>query len=202
MLHRFAVYYPHYGGSWRGGLLRLAVNLMNTTGSQWSASIQRAAAVVAVIILGLSVEPAAADSVVSGKVDGIVDGDTLIIDDARVRLWGVDAPESKQQCQRADGTLLACGADAASYLGRLIGTAHVVCTRRDVDRHKRIVGICRTSPQGVDLGLEMVRSGWAVDYTTYSAGWYRNAEYEARAIKAGMWAGRFDPPAAWRRARK
>jgi len=34
----------------------------------------------------------------------IVDGDTIWIGTTKIRLHGIDAPESKQECQRADGT--------------------------------------------------------------------------------------------------
>ncbi len=39
----------------------------------------------------------------------IVDGDTIEIGGTKVRLHGIDAPESKQTCQTADGSEYRCG---------------------------------------------------------------------------------------------
>ena len=49
-----------------------------------------------------------------------VDADTLDIHSQRIRLVGVDAPESKQKCLDAGGTLYRCGADAANALDQWI----------------------------------------------------------------------------------
>jgi endonuclease YncB( thermonuclease family) len=43
----------------------------------------------------------------------IIDGDTLEIHGTRIRLWGIDAPESSQLCRGADSNLYRCGANAA-----------------------------------------------------------------------------------------
>jgi hypothetical protein len=49
------------------------------------------------------------------------------------------------------------------------------------------------------VGEHLVRAGWAIDYREYSRGAYAAPEREARAAKRGLWAGRFEEPAAWRR---
>jgi endonuclease YncB( thermonuclease family) len=50
----------------------------------------------------------------------VVDGDTLELMDAkRIRLWGIDAPEGAQTCQRA-GRPWRCGDDATRALELLI----------------------------------------------------------------------------------
>ena len=48
-----------------------------------------------------------------------VDGDTLEVGGARVRLHGVDAPESAQECTDARGRAYACGRAAARRLAAL-----------------------------------------------------------------------------------
>ena len=40
----------------------------------------------------------------------VVDGDTLIVDGSRLRLYGIDAPESQQQCLDTGKQQYACGA--------------------------------------------------------------------------------------------
>ena len=39
----------------------------------------------------------------------VVDGDTLIVDGSRLRLYGIDAPESQQQCLDTEKQQYACG---------------------------------------------------------------------------------------------
>ena len=56
----------------------------------------------------------------------VVDGDTLEIHGTRIRLWGIDAPESGQLCRDADSDLYQCGAKAANDLDTFIA-------RRPVD---------------------------------------------------------------------
>lgn len=53
-------------------------------------------------------------------VPRIVDGDTLAIGATKVRLEGIDAPETDQFCLNANGHRWACGIDARDQL-----TAHV-----------------------------------------------------------------------------
>ena len=58
----------------------------------------------AAVLLG---SPAQAESV-SGT-PRVIDGDTLEVAGTRIRLYGVDAPESKQSCQRKNGQEYRCG---------------------------------------------------------------------------------------------
>jgi endonuclease YncB( thermonuclease family) len=46
----------------------------------------------------------------------IIDGDTLEIHGTRIRLWGIDAPESNQLCRGEDSIQYRCGAKAANDL--------------------------------------------------------------------------------------
>src|SRR5271170_4142717 len=50
----------------------------------------------------------------------VIDGDTLEIHGTRIRLWGVDAPESSQLCRGPDSEQYRCGAQAANDLDALI----------------------------------------------------------------------------------
>jgi endonuclease YncB( thermonuclease family) len=127
----------------------------------------------------------------------VVDGDTIDVAGTRIRLWGIDAPESRQVCARGDVTY-ACGLEATAHLRSLIGDVSVSCERRTTDRYGRIVAICHA--RMIDIGAAMVSDGWAMAFRRYSTD-YAGEEREARAARRGMWAGTFTPPWDWRAAR-
>lgn len=128
----------------------------------------------------------------------VVDGDTLDIHGHRVRLHGVDAPESGQACQR-DGRSYRCGQQAALALADLIGRRTVRCEEKDRDRYGRIVAVCAIGGENVNAWL--VRQGHAVVYRQYSQD-FVTQEAQARAERAGIWAGTFDMPWDYRRGRR
>jgi endonuclease YncB( thermonuclease family) len=137
-----------------------------------------------------------AGAAVSGRAK-VIDGDSIEIDGERVRLFGIDAPEGRQQCRDGAGRTYACGRVAARALYAAIGGRRVSCAPVDHDRYDREVAICTV--EGRDLGDIMVRSGNALDYTQHSKGRYAVAEREARSAKRGIWVGQFEDPSAWRR---
>ncbi len=65
-----------------------------------------------IFALCLLATPALAD--VAGTTR-VIDGDTLEVHGQRIRLHGIDAPESRQHC-RLDGKLWQCGKGAANAL--------------------------------------------------------------------------------------
>src|SRR5437879_1635118 len=88
------------------------------------------------------------------------DGDTLEIHGTRVRLWGVDAPESSQLCRGEDSLQYRCGAQAANDLDAFIAGRPVNCLPISLDRYGRTVATC--SVGGVDLGEWLVGNGLAL----------------------------------------
>lgn len=125
----------------------------------------------------------------------VVDGDTLDMGGRRIRLFGIDAPESAQSCER-DGAAYACGQAAKHYLEALVAGQPVNCHARDKDKYGRTVATCTVGE--ADINAAMVRAGWAVAYRQYSKA-YVPLEEEARSRRAGIWAGTFEPPSNWRR---
>ena len=126
----------------------------------------------------------------------VVDGDTLEIAGQRIRLHGIDAPESRQWC-RIGMAEVECGKKATKALRRLIAGNPVVCQERDVDRYGRIIAVCLNA-EGQDVGAELVRQGWALAYRQFSQD-YVGQEREAKAGKAGLWVMDFVEPWEWRR---
>ena len=128
----------------------------------------------------------------------VVDGDTLEVRGTRVRLHGIDAPESKQRC-RARGRTWSCGREAARALARRIGARTVACEERDLDRYGRVVAVCRVG--GRDVNAWMAAEGWAFAYRKYSRD-YVGEETAARAAKRGVWRGDVVAPWDWRRGER
>tara|TARA_B100000459_G_C8584031_1_gene204695 strand:- start:155 stop:637 length:483 start_codon:yes stop_codon:yes gene_type:complete len=131
----------------------------------------------------------------------ITDGDTIVINDIRIRFTGSDAPESyffgkTQTCLDEDGKEWECGKAATIKLKQLINNQTVRCTDEGLDRYGRTLGICFVGD--MDLQAEMVKSGMAVAYLRYSDRYEQQQNY-AKKVKAGMWAGVFLEPETWRR---
>ena len=119
--------------------------------------------------------PALAGDIV-GRAD-VVDGDTIDIGKVRIRLDGVDAPESWQTCHDAGGKLYRCGARAAEALDALLAASRPTrCRQMDTDRY--------------------------VDWPRYSRHRYQPQQAEARRHKRGIWSGTFILPWEARRMKR
>jgi len=116
----------------------------------------------------------------------LVDGDTLDValaggGEERVRILGINAPER--------GECLA--GEAAEALGRLVDGAEVqlVADRSDRDRYGRLLRYVERG--GVDVGVELVREGYAVvrvsEPDTARRAALRAAESAARDAQRGLW---------------
>jgi endonuclease YncB( thermonuclease family) len=90
----------------------------------------------------------------------IIDGDTLEIHGTRIRLWGIDAPESSQLCRGEDSLQYRCGAKAANDLDAFIAKRPVSCIPISLDQYRRTVATC--SVGDVDLGEWLVHNGLAI----------------------------------------
>ncbi len=126
----------------------------------------------------------------------VTDGDTIRVDNARVRIQGIDAPEKAQTCERSDSATYACGYEATAYL-RLMAEGRVVnCVAQAIDKYHRTVASCAVD--GKDLGSEMVHSGHAVAFRRYTS-IYDAQEMQARNARRGLWSGTFTSPSDYRR---
>jgi len=122
----------------------------------------------------------------------IIGGDTLEIHGARIRLWGIDAPESTQLCRGEDSLQYRCGAKAANDHAAFIARRPVRCVAVSLDQYGRTVATC--SVDGVDLGDWLVRSGLALDWPQYSKRKYDAAQRDAEHAGRGMWSGSYVEP--------
>lgn len=145
----------------------------------------------------------AADDRLVGRAT-VTDGDTIRIRDQKIRLDGIDAPESAQLCGDAEGRSYRCGQVAALFLDDMLLDRTVNCNELGVDRYKRILAECfiriGDDPR-VSINAMMVFAGHALAYRRYSAA-FVGAEDAARAARRGVWQGAFQAPWDWRKERK
>src|SRR4030095_6649971 len=116
-------------------------------------------------------------------VASVIDGDTLEIHGQRIRLLGVDAPESPQYCYLAGGKKWRCGQTAALQLQDFIGNQTVTCEKKGRERYRRIVALCFAA--GHDLGAWLVENGWALAYERYSKAYVEHQQL-AKTAQAGI----------------
>jgi len=129
-------------------------------------------------------------------VKSVYDGDTLTAScpagEVKVRVFGIDAPEMKQE-PWGDRS-------REAFRGLLPRRDPVRLRVMDQDRYGRVVAQVFAGER--DTGLEMVRQGRAVMYEQYNdSPAYRQAQAEAQQARRGIWEkpGGQQDPATWRR---
>ena len=125
----------------------------------------------------------------------VIDGDTIEVRGERIRLYGIDTPESSQLCDLG-GQPYRCGQQAALALADKLGEKTVHCTEKDVDRYGRTVAVCLAGNE--DINRWITFQGWALAYRKYSLD-YVDAEDEARMASRGLWRGGSEQPWDWRK---
>ena len=151
------------------------------------------------LFLFLSAITLGADTMTLDGKAKVIDGDTISVGRNRVRLHGIDAPESGQTCDNANGLSYKCGQVATDRLSALIGANEVRCEVKDKDRYGRLVAVCFSKQ--INLNEQLVFEGLVLAYQKYSAD-FVNAENIAKQNAAGLWGGKFVEPWDWRRGER
>lgn len=139
----------------------------------------------------------------TGRVVRVADGDTITVLDGtnaqhRIRLEGIDAPESHQ----------AFGTQSKKSLSEMVFGKDVTVVYQKTDQYGRLVG--KILLDGKDINLEQVKAGMAWHYKEYQREQapedrelYAKAEDEAHAARRGLWQDT-DPvePSAFRKEEK
>lgn len=149
------------------------------------------------IILAFAPIPSVAADLVGHA--SVTDGDTLSMGATKIRLYGIDAPESGQSCKSASGQEYDCSGIATRALRALVNGRDITCEAKDTDQYGRTVAICRVGQ--LDLGSRMVEQGHALAFRHYALD-YVVQENHARLAKRGMWSGAFQPAWEWRAAQR
>jgi endonuclease YncB( thermonuclease family) len=149
------------------------------------------------IILSAASAYAATIRTVTGTVTKVSDGDTIHVKTPeqtklKVRLYGVDAPETpkiNQRTGRVNKPGQPYGEESCKALKSKIMGMQIRLDIIDIDKYKRMVGIVWIDDRNINL--EMVRKGYAEAYVEYLKEPYRSqfmrAELEARSAKRGIW---------------
>ena len=134
--------------------------------------------------------------IASEKKIQVIDGDTIHIGKLKYRLFGIDAPEIKQICEK-DNIKIQCGVIAKSVLKNKIADKIPECIVKDKDRYQRLVAECFVGKES--LSRFMVREGYAVAYTQYSKDFIEDEKY-AKENKLGIWSMNFQMPSEYRKS--
>jgi endonuclease YncB( thermonuclease family) len=124
------------------------------------------------------------------KVSVIVDGDTFHanlpeVGNRTIRIWSIDSPEKKQRC----------GPQATEFLASLIWDKPLKLKIKAKDQYGRLVA--QVFHEGVDIGLVMVRYGFAWHYVAISKDKSLiQAQADAKKQKLGLWSDA-NPIAPW-----
>jgi len=130
----------------------------------------------------------------SGEVVGVHDGDTITVltkdkRSIKVRLYGIDAPESKQPY----------GSKAKQRLSELVFGKRVRVETHGTDRYRRTLGVVYLDDK--DINAQMVSEGLAWAYVRYSKRYVPQQE-EAKSARRNIWSQKNPtPPWEFRRVR-
>lgn len=128
----------------------------------------------------------------------VIDGDTIEVANTRVRIHGIDAPETDQTCKTEQGITWKCGHWVGDQVTAMFGGKQATCEAVTVDRYNRVVARCRV--KGQDMGHEIVSAGLAFAYRKYAQD-YVLAEKTAAVRDVGLNASRVQNPSQFRKAR-
>ena len=125
----------------------------------------------------------------------IIDGDTIHLNNEKIRFTGIDTPELKQTCNK-NSEIINCGIEAKQLLIDKIGNDKVTCIREGKDQYKRTLAECFVN----DLSLSrfLVREGYAFAYRKYSEKFINDEDF-AKKNNMGMWSMNFEYPWDWRK---
>ncbi len=130
----------------------------------------------------------------------VIDGDTIMVNEQPIDLWGIDAPEASQTCLDPAGAEWPCGVYAMQVLQSLVGEAVVTCDPQGLDQDRVLVAVCMIDSR--DLAWAIVAFGFALDVPEMSQGAYAEPQTQSAGVHAGIWSGSFTDPREWRAARR
>ena len=140
-------------------------------------------------------------------ISKVIDGDTVQIDNFKIRLEGIDAPEMRQKCKKEFLKISStigfifykdynCGEVSKKKLKDKINKSEIKCISSSKDRYKRHIATCFKGQ--TNLNQWMVRNGYAIAYRRYNKKYIPDEDF-AKENKLGLWKGKFMKPEKWRK---
>ena len=163
--------------------------------------MKRRLAIAVLAALSLIVSDQAASQTFDAKARAL-DGDTVAVD---FRLLGVDAFERRQLCQNASGCWK-CGKAAQDFAAHALRSKTATISLKTASSYGRPVATVMVD--GQDLGERMIRAGLAVPELQYlredaaRGRRYSSAFMQAKAARAGAFAGSWLEPSRWRHGQR
>ncbi len=128
-------------------------------------------------------------------VEDIVDGDTIDVtidgNEERIRLIGIDTPETKKR----DSPIECFGPEASAFTASLLPIGTPVRIERDIvnrDDYGRLLGYVHRAGDGIFVNYELMRQGFAqplsISPNDLYAQLFSDAARAAEADDAGLWA--------------
>lgn len=141
----------------------------------------------------------------NGSINGlrIIDGDTFVINNSKIRLFGIDTPELNQFYGNQSKIILQELFNRYNYTRQLLQ-----CNVIDLDQYNRICAICSLSipyqTHKLVLNSELVLLGAGIDYIHHSGGLYSKYELIAKSNRNGLWnyPQHYIEPYLWRKQQK
>ena len=132
----------------------------------------------------------------------IIDGDTIIFNEKKIRLLGIDAPETNQYCFDKKKIKYSCGLNSTKALIQFIKknrNKSIKCIHHEIDKYGRFISECWTGE--ISINSWLVKNGFALAYLQYSDKFFYD-EKKAKEKRLGVWQGRFIYPWDWRRGER
>jgi endonuclease YncB( thermonuclease family) len=151
------------------------------------------------VAVGTSAPGAAAPVTVSTEISGratAIAGDLIRVDRTLVRISGIEAPESRQPCYRANGRRWNCASAAKTGLARIVRGHTVTCTPSGTDDDGNVLAGCVLDGT-TNVAAELVRRGYVFATSSFFNS-LSSEEETARKAKAGIWQGEIQRPQEWR----
>jgi endonuclease YncB( thermonuclease family) len=118
---------------------------------------------------------ARSEETIIGRVDHVRDGDTIEVRGVAIRLNGIDAPEMNALN----------GPQSRAAMIDIVDGRRVECDLTGSKTYDRMVGTCYLADGpvvGADIGMMLIRQGYALDCARYSGGVYELMELPAAQL--------------------
>lgn len=110
----------------------------------------------------------------------VIDGDTIAIDAARIRLHSIETPETGQRCALTDGHSWRCDEAATAALAAMTKWQRISRDVRDVGTYGRLVPVSHAL--GLDVGQAACWRWPCVGFRAIQRGFNRPAIYALRSF--------------------